>query len=219
MKLLLTSQGLPSELKEVFLSLLTKSPEKTRVLFITTAAYGESESRPQWLDVYKNQLYSYGIKKVEELDIQSKQYERLEKAVNAADIIFVNGGNTFFLLYWIRKTGFDRLILNAVTKGKLYIGISAGSNIACPTIEQSLWKSKDKNKVNLTDLSALNLVPFLITVHYKREQRPVISKAAKTTKSAIVALNDTQAILIEDGKCKLVGKGPKVFFNGFQEIF
>ncbi|WP_252346614.1 Type 1 glutamine amidotransferase-like domain-containing protein, partial [Listeria monocytogenes] len=38
------------------------------------------------------------------------------------DFIYVTGGNTFFLLQELKRTGADKLILEEIAKGKLYIG-------------------------------------------------------------------------------------------------
>lgn len=217
-KLLLTSQGLPLELKEVFLSFLPKPPKETSVAFITTAAYGECKNLT-WLNVYRKQLRMYGIKDIEDLDLREKTKKELENILENKDIIFVNGGNTFYLLYWVRKSGFDKILSRLLEQGKIYIGISAGSYLICPSIEHGLWKQKfkDRNKIGLKDFSGLNLIPFLIIAHFEDKYRPHIKKEAKTTKYPIVALNDTQAILVEEKKYKLVGKGKKAFFNGFKE--
>lgn len=215
-KLLLTSQGLPNELKNVFLSSLNKSPSDSRVAFITTAAYGE-EKNPSWLQHYRKQLKGYGIKDIEDLDLKNKTAEELEKIFQNKNIIFVNGGNTFYLLHWVRKSGFDNVIRDQLNQGKLYVGISAGSYIACPTIEQSTWGKHDRNKIGLKDLTGLNLVSFLIRAHFVEEDRALIEEVEKNVKYPIVALNDTQAILVNDHKYKLVGQGKQEFFNGFIE--
>lgn len=217
MKLLLTSQGLPPELKDDFLSLLTKKPKDIKISYVTTAAYGEGGPRPEWLDYYKKQLNDCGITQIEELDIRDKTYHELATIISDKDIILVNGGNTFFLLYWVKKTGFDKIIMDHVNKNKLYIGISAGSSITCPTIEQSSWKHADRNIVGLKDLTALNLVPFLVSVHFDEKYRQAIVQGAGTTKYPVVAINDTQAVLVINNKWKVVGKGKNEFFNGFQE--
>ncbi|MCL4374796.1 peptidase E [Patescibacteria group bacterium] len=214
--LLLTSQGLPDTLKDVFVSLLVKPAKDIKVSFITTAAYGE-EANPPWLQVYRDQLRDYGISQVEDLDLRGKTAQELSRILDAKDIIFVNGGNSFYLLDWVRKSGFDRLVQPLLRAGKLYIGISAGSYIVCPTIEQSNWKHQDRNKVGLTDLTGLGLVPFLITAHYTEAYRPIIERAAPTTKYPVVALNDRQAILVKGDRYKLVGDQKRVFFNGFRE--
>lgn len=215
-KLLLTSQGIPLELKDIFLNLLDKSTDQVKVAYVITAAYGE-EPNPKWLEVYRKQLRDYGINHIEDIDIKGKSHSELDNIVSDKDIIFVNGGNTFYLLKCVCESGFDKVIKDHINKGKLYVGISAGSYIACPTIEQSNWKHADKNKVGLTDLTALNLIPFLISAHFEEKYRSVIETAAKICRYPIVALNDTQAILVEGDKYKLVGKGNKEFFNNFQE--
>ncbi len=132
-------------------------------------------------------------------------------------IIYVNGGNTFYLLYWVRKSGFDQVLPSFLERGGLYLGVSAGSYIACPTIEQATWKHQDRNRIKITDFTALNLVPFLITAHFEEKYRPIVDLAAKTTKYPILALNNTQAVLVKRKSITIVGKGKKEFWNGFKE--
>ena len=131
--------------------------------------------------------------------------------------MFVNGGNTFYLLKWARESGFDKVLSNFLRKGGLYVGVSAGSYIACPTIEAATWKHQDRNRVGITDFTALNLVPFLITAHFEEKYRAIVDQTAKGTKYPIVALSDTQAVLVQNGKIKVVGEGKKEYWNGFKE--
>lgn len=217
MKLLLTSQGIQKELKQEFINLLPKSPKDIKVVFITTAAYGDGEANPEWLHIYKKQLYDCGITQVEDLDLQGKMFVELEQIIKDKDIIFVNGGNTFYLLKYVKKSGFDKVLQSLLNTNKTYIGVSAGTYIACPTIEQATWKYQNRNHSGLTDLSALNFIPFLITAHFKEEHRLIIENASKKMEYPLVALYDTQAMLVENGKWKLIGKGKKEFFNGFKE--
>jgi dipeptidase E len=56
------------------------------------------------------------------------------------DVIFVFGRNTFDYLNRIRKTGLDKAIKSFVKKGGIYLGLSAGSYVICPTIEAATWK-------------------------------------------------------------------------------
>jgi peptidase E len=97
MKMLLTSNGIPPQLKDIFLSLLPKKPEDITVSFITTAAYGEEEDT-SWLEEYRQQLHGYGITDIEDLDLKGKKEEELKQILENKDIIFVNGGNTYYLL-------------------------------------------------------------------------------------------------------------------------
>ncbi|MBS3124116.1 Type 1 glutamine amidotransferase-like domain-containing protein [Candidatus Woesearchaeota archaeon] len=223
-QLLLTSSGIVPEIREEFLSLLKKKPEENKVAFITTAAHGASKD-VAWMQKDKELLYAYGIKKenLEDLDIKDKTKSQLEKILENKDIIFVEGGNTFYLLYWAKRSGLDKMLPELLEYGSLYVGISAGSYLACPTIEMAAWKRQDLNKIGLTDLRALDLAPFLITAHFEEKYRSVIDKAAKTTNYPIVALTDKQAIIIKKNstsqkiEIKAIGPGKKEFWNGFKE--
>lgn len=215
-KLLLTSAGIVPEIRKSFLVLLTKNPAENKVAFITTAAYGES-NHPTWMEKDRKSLQDCGITEIEDLDLKEKTREELEKILADKDIIYVNGGNTFYLLYWVRKSGFDSALAGWLRKGGLYAGVSAGSYIACPTIEQATWKHQDRNRIKIADFTALNLVPFLITAHFEEKYRSILNQAAKRTPYPIVALADTQAVLIKGKSIAIIGSGEKEFWNGFKE--
>jgi dipeptidase E len=82
--------------------------------------------------------------------------------VERAEAIFVGGGNTFRLLAELYRLDLLDVIRQRVHEGMPYLGISAGCNVACPTI-------KTTNDMPITlppDLRALGLVPFQINPHY-----------------------------------------------------
>jgi len=211
--LLLTSTGIVPEIKNYFLSVLPKKkPEDNKVAFVTTAAYGESKN-PTWMEKDRQLLYECGIRHIEDLDFKGKTQGNLELILSDKDIIFVNGGNTFYLLKWARESGFDKVLPSFLRRGGLYVGVSAGSYIACPTIEAATWKHQDRNRVWITDLTAFGLVQFLITAHFEEKYRVIVDQAAKSTKYPIVALTDRQAVLVRDGKVQVVGEGKREYWN------
>ena len=154
-KLLLTSSGLDSEnLKKEFINLLAKPVDKTRVLLIYGA---QTKEEMFYINESKNELIEIGIKKENILEANINE-DLSSDAFNDVEIIYFCGGNTYYLLDRIRKTGFDKLIINLVEKGSLYIGVSAGSIIAEKNIEIAGWGSEgDINEVNLEDLRGLGL--------------------------------------------------------------
>src|SRR3989338_469474 len=116
-KLLLTSSGIVPEIRKYFLSLLPKKkPEDNKVIFITTAAYGENKD-PHWLKKDRQLLYDCGIKDIEDVDLKDKKTKELEKVLKDKDIVFVSGGNTFYLLNWTRKSSFDKVLPRFLTRG------------------------------------------------------------------------------------------------------
>lgn len=91
--------------------------------------------------------------------------ENAIEAVNDADLIIVGGGNTFNLLKTIQLNGLIEPIRKKVKAGTPYIGWSAGSNLACPTIRTT----NDMPIVEPQSFDALNLIPFQINPHYTNE--------------------------------------------------
>jgi dipeptidase E len=83
-------------------------------------------------------------------------------AVEACDGIFVGGGNTFRLLKTVQQRGLIEPIRRRALAGMPFMGASAGTNLACPTVRTT----NDMPIVEPASLSALGLVPFQINPHY-----------------------------------------------------
>jgi dipeptidase E len=130
--------------------------------------------------------------------------EEVEEKFKDCDAIYVKGGNTFWLLNAMKKSGFDKMAHKLVDKGMIYIGESAGSYVACPTIEMANWKNPDKNIIGLKDFTALELVPFLVTAHYKKEYELLIQPEIAKSKYEVKVLTDNNLILFENGSDKLI---------------
>ena len=103
------------------------------------------------------------------------------------------GGNTFYLLDVIRKTGFDKIIVDFINKGKIYIGSSAGSEILGNSIDVAL--GYDENNVNMIDFTGLKIVDALIVPHSNRKEK-FISELKNKTKENVITLYDGDGIII-----------------------
>ncbi|MEX0616850.1 MAG: Type 1 glutamine amidotransferase-like domain-containing protein [Candidatus Woykebacteria bacterium] len=202
--LLLTSQGL--NVKDEILKILPKPPRELRVAHITTASKDEKDK--SYVNRDTKELESLGFA-VKEINIANLDEKRLREILSNKDIIYVQGGNTFYLLKCTKESGFDKVVKELIGKGIIYIGKSAGSYIACPTIEQSSW-THDHNIYGLTDLTALSLVPFGLYVHYVPADKAILKEKISEFKYPLKILTDDQAILVKEDTYELVGKGPEV---------
>lgn len=210
-KLFLTSEGLPPETAPHFAELLDRDPQDLKLAMIPTAGYPEID--PILLNETKEGLGKSGFQ-IEVIDLKVEDPKVIKSKLEKVDIINVGGGNTFFLLYWVRICGLDKYLGELLDQGKIYLGVSAGSILAGPNIAISGWrKDWDKNVVHLKDLTGLNLVPFAISPHYTEADRSLLKEKSKNVNYPIIAINDTQTVRVIGNDYKIVGKGKEIKFN------
>ena len=199
--ILLTSAGM--NMKEEILKILPKPAEQIKLAHITTASKVEADT--SWVQDEVDEMEKLGFQ-VEEIDIADMSEDALRGALTDKDIVYVQGGNTFYLLKHVRESGFDTIIKELIEKGVIYVGVSAGSIIAGPTIETAAWKAEyaDPNDVNLTDLTGMNLVDFNVFVHYAEKYKESVATESTKSNYPVKILTDEQAILIRDGKVEFL---------------
>lgn len=146
------------------------------------------------------------------------------QAIKDAKAIAVGGGNTFYLVYMMHKLGIMEAIRNRVAEGLPYMGWSAGSNVACPT----LCTTNDMPIIEPSSFNCLNLVPFQINPHYldanpeghggeTREQR-ILEYLVVNTDIYVVGLRERCFMLLENNKLSLVGPKPIRLFKHGQPV-
>lgn len=168
------------------------------VTFIPTAS--QVEEVVFYVEAGKKALEDLGLI-VEELDVATETIEEITATLKKNDFIYVTGGNTFFLLQELKRSGADKLILEEIAKGKLYIGESAGAVITSPNISYIQSMDSVKKATNLTNYDALNLVDFSILPHYNNApfkevtQKIVANYAGKPTMRPI---SNQEAIFVRD---------------------
>lgn len=203
--ILLTSAGLNAQ--DEILKILPKPASQIKIAHVITASKVEDDI--SYLERENRAMKKLGFD-VKNIDIEGKNEKELRNLLKDADVIYVQGGNPFYLLKHVKESGFDRIVKDFIEKGVIYIGVSAGSYIICPTIEMARWKHPDRDTFELTDLSGLNLVPFLLFVHFKPEFAETLRRHISNSKYVVKILDDNQAILVQDENYKLVGKGEEI---------
>ncbi len=132
-------------------------------------------------------------------------------AVRSADAIVVGGGNTFQLIKMIHENHLTEAVREKVLGGTPYIGWSAGSNVACPSIRTS----NDMPILEPPSFQAFALVPFQINPHYTdlhppghagetREDR-IMEYLAANQGDTVLGLREGCMFRVEDRKMVLIG--------------
>ncbi len=197
---------LVSMFQNVSTLLLTVEPElkgKT-VTFIPTAS--KTERFGFFVGIGKWSLKRLGLR-VDVLDVSTSPYETIKAKLEKNNYIYVTGGNTFYLLQELRKTGADALLIYEINKGKLYIGESAGAIVVAKNIEYSSAMDNKEKAPGLKDYTGLNLVNFYVVPHYMNWE---FNKAVKKIVDAysdelnLTVISDSQAIFVENDKLTLL---------------
>ncbi|MCA1594567.1 MAG: dipeptidase PepE [Acidobacteria bacterium] len=142
-------------------------------------------------------------------------------AVESAEAVVIGGGNTFHLLRGMYEAGVVEAIRARVEGGVPYIGWSAGSNVACPTIRTT----NDMPVVEPQSFDALNLLPFQINPHYTDARIEGHQGETRDERLAefvhanpgvyVVGLREGSVLRIEGSSAELLGDLPaRIFLKG-----
>lgn len=198
--MLLTSSGLANQnIINQFLQLINKPTPQIKIIFVPTASRTEHEL--MYMQESKKELLNLGILEANIKTLSLNQPISFSE-IKDFDVIYVCGGNTFYLLKKVRESGFDEIIKEFIKTDKLYFGVSAGSILVGPNIE--IAHPGDKNDVNLQNLTGLNLTNIIISPHYTDEEKSFIEGFKEKSPYPVVPLTNEQALLILDGKTKIV---------------
>jgi dipeptidase E len=133
-------------------------------------------------------------------------------AIASAEVLFVGGGNTFRLLRAFQRLDLLEIVRRRVQSGTLlYLGSSAGSNLACPTI----GTTNDMPIVETSGLAALGLIPFQVNAHYIDPQ-PGSTHMGETREQRLVEFleeNDMPVLGLREG-AYLRGQGRQIRLEG-----
>jgi dipeptidase E len=147
------------------------------------------------------------------------------KAVEQTDAIFIGGGNTFRLLKALQDLDLLEPIRRRVKNGMPYIGSSAGSNVAGPTIKTT----KDMPIVQPRSFDSLGLVPFQISPHHLdpdptskhmgETQEERILQFLEENETPVVGMREGSWVVVENGTVTLQGlSGVRIFRRGYAPV-
>lgn len=186
--------------------------DSARVLFVPYAL----ADRDGYADTARKRFQRMGC------DLYSiHQEDEPARAVGRADNVFIGGGNTFRLLKALYDENILELIAERVREGLPYIGSSAGTNMACPTIKTT----NDMPIVQPPSFNALGLINFQINPHYldadpnskhmgeTREER--LRQYMEENEVPVIGLREGSFLTVQNEQVTLRGeKTARVFKRG-----
>jgi dipeptidase E len=190
--------------------------ETSKVLFIPFALY----DRDTYAATARKRFASMGY------ELKSvHQTSNLEHAISEADAVFIGGGNTFRLLKCLYDFNLLDSIRSRVNEGTPFIGSSAGSIVAGP----SLKTTKDMPVVEPPSFDALNIVPFQISPHFLdpdptsthmgETQEERINQFLEENEAPVVGLREGAFLRVSETSVLLKGTaGARIFRKGLQPV-
>lgn len=153
-----------------------------------------------------------GLGSVRLVDLAVTQAVDLQLALAGVDCVYVEGGNTFWLLHHLEQSGFRDLIRQLVTEqGVLYVGKSAGAIVTGQTIATALWKGWDDPTVvpdldttNPEELEGMGLLPCCVFPHFAARWQGLVQRRRGDLQDDLVCLSDGTGELWVDGVCERV---------------
>lgn len=176
------------------------------VTYIPTAAIAEEIEG--MAEAETRMLEGLGLT-VDELEVSTASKDNVREKLAKNDMIFVGGGNTFFLLQELKRSGADQIIAREAEKGKLYIGESAGAIAACPDIGYSAEMDVPGKAPELTDYTGMGLVDFYVVPHMGHPEMGPAANSIIEKYSSLLGLkviDDHQVILIEGDKVSILSE-------------
>jgi peptidase E len=178
------------------------------IAYVPTAANGESQygswekESSTWLLVQ-----TLGAKVIPVVLEELKTAEVISR-LNAADVIWMGGGAVGYLMYWLRRHALDKTLPQILNQEeKVYIGSSAGSMVAGPSLSVCDWNIDDV-ELGASFIPGFGLVDFEIYPHFHDDQLTEIKKLREQhpTEFPLYLLKDGEVITVEDDKVEFFGE-------------
>lgn len=213
MKLLLTSNGLCNKsIWEALFELVGKPAAETHLAFIPTSMNIEVPDKSWFINDLAN-IKKAGFKPIDIVDISALPKNMWQPRLEATEVIVFGGGNSSHLMRWIRESGLDTLLPDLL-KTRVYVGISAGSIVATPSLALSnpQKRAQYSETFGYDSDSTLNLVDIYVRPHYLRPKLALgtqaeLEVAAKKLGKTVYGIDDESALKIMDGNVEIVSEG------------
>ncbi|MBO5327988.1 MAG: Type 1 glutamine amidotransferase-like domain-containing protein [Clostridia bacterium] len=165
-------------------------------LFIPTASH---DYMPYYNTFHKVYTGVFNIKTDVALTVfKETDYEKLKGKFLKADVIYVGGGDTVFMLEHWQNSGMLPLILDAYERGVIIAGLSAGA--ICWFERMFTDTSKTLNGEVYSLYNALGVIKGVATPHYNSRGAAFDNEVVEKNMQKAFAMEDLSAIVIKNGE-------------------
>lgn len=191
------------DVTRLFLEFAGHDIQGKRVTFIPTASVPEKIKF--YVGADRKALRKIGLV-TDDLELTRATPAEIAARLRGNDYIFVSGGNTFFLLQELRRTGADEIIAAEIRAGKPYIGASAGSMIVAPDVAYAQAMDDCSAAPALASFAALGVVDFYPVPHhtnfpFKKAVEKIIARHGDTLD--LRPISNRQAILVDGDRVEV----------------
>lgn len=209
MKILLTSSGFTTQtIIDRCARLVGKNPSDINMAVINEGYTVEHGDHSWVIDELSTLRRTFGGT-IELVNILALDIHKARGRIDLADMIYVVGGNTDYLMHVFGKTGFSK-ILPELLKNKVYVGSSAGSMVIGNRVSTDSYQKIYSEGETFSIDSYLGLVDIAIKPHLNSPEWPnnrenKLLEVTQNFEGTLYGLSDSSAISVEDDAIELVG--------------
>lgn len=201
---------------EALRELVAKDFGECVLAFVPTAANAEGGDK-RWLIHDLNRFADLGFKEMDIVDVSAMPRDSWLPRLQKADVVAVGGGNTSYLMAWIKRSGLAEA-LPALLTTRVYVGISAGSMVMAPKLKEKEMQRLYEEPITDDDTNdGLGFVDFLVVPHMNSPHFPrvaeLIDEVAKGSEVPFYAIDDASAVKVADGATEVVSEGAWKRYN------
>ena len=199
-------------------ALLLTAKESPLITYIPSYSYGAEEDFWEFIGGFK----SFELTRFLYLPVDQRPDNTLLKEVLTSDMIHLSGGDTFYFLKYLKKSGIFYSLKTFVRRGGTLTGLSAGGIIMGPSIAPASYPEFDcdENSEEIINWTGLSLSRFDFFPHYKnsyRYERELLEQSLKTSRM-ILAAPDYSGIVINGEDIEFLGR-IYCFHDGIKSIY
>lgn len=218
MKLVLASAGVYTpEIINKVIELVGKPIEQINITIINEA-YAMEHGDHRWLLDELNRVSATFKGKIEFINLLALTTEVVKERIALADIIYVIGGNTDYLMSVFNKSGFSEILPNLL-KTKVYVGSSAGSMVLCrrnstEAYQRIYGEGNDFGVKDYLGLLDISIKPHLDNPLFPNNKEAVLVEVSKGCDYVVFGLKDDSAVVVDGDKEYTIGSEPFKVLNG-----